>query len=324
MAAIHDRGYKKLFSNPQMFRQLIETFVPAPWVKDLDFDTCEKLDKTFISDHYKETESDIIYKVKFQGTDAYIYILLEFQSSVVWFMALRVLHYLTDFWLDYAEAHPKVKKLPPIFPLVLYNGEEKWEATTHLTEIIDRVELIGEFAPQFHYFKLAESDYSKETLLQIHNLVSTLFLAEIHYDIELLQQELLTLFDQETDKRAISLLINWFKQLVVHGRRDQIDYQELEKVYASKVEVTTMLEQAIERQRQTWIAQGLQQGLDQGLQQGLEQGLQRGINQQKQEIAKALLAKGLERPWVAEITGLTVEELLLLWQPAENHQALSA
>jgi predicted transposase/invertase (TIGR01784 family) len=144
---------------------------------------------------------------------------------------------------------------------------------------------------------------------------STLFLAKIHvatYDIELLKQELLTLFDQETDKRAISWLINWFKQLVVHGRRDQMDYQELEKVYASKAEVTTMLEQAIEQQRQTWVAAGLQQGL------------KLGIDQEKQKIAKALLAKGIERTWIAEVTGLSMEELLRLWQPAENHHALSS
>jgi predicted transposase/invertase (TIGR01784 family) len=64
-----------------------------------------------------------------------------------------------------------------------------------------------------------------------------------------------------------------------------------------------MLEQAIEQQRQTWIALG--------------------IDQEKQKIAKTLLAKGMERPWIAEVTGLSVEELLLLWQPEENHHALS-
>lgn len=65
-----------------------------------------------------------------------------------------------------------------------------------------------------------------------------------------------------------------------------------------------MLEQAIEQQRQTWVALG--------------------IDQEKQKIAKALLAKGLEMTWIAEVTGLAVEELLLLWQTEENLQALSS
>lgn len=56
MKHIHDKGYKKLFSNPTIFRQLLETFVQEEWVRRVDFSHCERLDKSFVSDHYKETE----------------------------------------------------------------------------------------------------------------------------------------------------------------------------------------------------------------------------------------------------------------------------
>jgi predicted transposase YdaD len=78
---IHDAAYKKLFSNRTIFQQLIETFITEAWVKDLDFSTCETLDKSFITDHYKATESDLIYKLKLRRKTVYIYILLEFQSK---------------------------------------------------------------------------------------------------------------------------------------------------------------------------------------------------------------------------------------------------
>jgi len=64
MPILHDRAYKKLFSNKVFFRELLQTFVGEKWVKDIDFDTCERLDKSFIAEHYKSTESDLIYKVK--------------------------------------------------------------------------------------------------------------------------------------------------------------------------------------------------------------------------------------------------------------------
>ena len=83
------------------------------------------------------------------------------------------------------------------------------------------------YTPQFRYFKIAENEYSPAQLLQIRNIVSTLFLAETQYDLDLLKTELLNLFNREEDKAAISLLLNWFKQLVVHGRREAIDYEEL-------------------------------------------------------------------------------------------------
>ena len=69
MPTIHDSGYKKLFSNKVIFRQLIETFVKEDWVKDVDFDSCQTVDKSFVSDQYKKTESDIIYKLKIKNKE---------------------------------------------------------------------------------------------------------------------------------------------------------------------------------------------------------------------------------------------------------------
>jgi len=44
------------------FRQLIETFVEEAWVSRLDFARAERLDKSFVSEHYKVSEADIIYR----------------------------------------------------------------------------------------------------------------------------------------------------------------------------------------------------------------------------------------------------------------------
>ena len=112
---VHDSGYKKLFSNHTIFRQLIETFVEEPWVKELDFSEAETLDKSFVADHYKATESDLIYRIKLQGRDVYIYLLLEFQSSVDRFMAVRVAYYTLAFYMDYIANNTAIEKLPPFF-----------------------------------------------------------------------------------------------------------------------------------------------------------------------------------------------------------------
>ena len=74
-------------------------------------------------------------------------------------------------------------------------------------------EILGKFAIYFKYFKIAENEFTKETLLKVKNIVSTLFLAESYYDIELLKKEFLELFRKEEDKEAVSLFLNWFKQL---------------------------------------------------------------------------------------------------------------
>jgi flagellar biosynthesis/type III secretory pathway protein FliH len=82
--------------------------------------------------------------------------------------------------------------------------------------------------------------------------------------LDLLKTELLNLFAQEEDKAAISLLLNWFKQLVVHGRHEAMDYEELEQVYQSQVEAKQMIETAIAKERQQIFEQGKAQGWIEG------------------------------------------------------------
>ena len=98
MSNEHDIRYRKLFSNPVIMRELLVSFVHEPWVDQLDFSAAERLDRTFVSESFNERESDLIWKLKFKGEDIYLYLLIEFQSSVDRFMALRVLCYLTEFY----------------------------------------------------------------------------------------------------------------------------------------------------------------------------------------------------------------------------------
>ncbi|MYE91474.1 Rpn family recombination-promoting nuclease/putative transposase [Candidatus Poribacteria bacterium] len=309
---IHDSGYKKLFSNRTIFRQLLETFVNQEWVHSLDFDTCEPLDKSFISEHYKETESDLIYKIQFQDREVYIYILIEFQSTVDPFMALRVLNYITNFYMDFLVNNKSVKKLPTVFPIVLYNGEARWTAPVNLSELIEQTPPLGAFGLDFQYFLIAENRYSQEALLKIRNIVSTLFLAESYYDVDVLEVELLNLFSSESDKQAVSLFLNWFKQLAFHGRLESDDYESLESIYRTEEEVKTMLVTALEREREQIFQNGLREGEQKGKQEGLLEGKQEGRIEGRIETAKAMLAKGMEMTLISEITNLPEAQLLEL------------
>jgi predicted transposase/invertase (TIGR01784 family) len=135
---VHDYGYKILFSNVTIFRQLLETFVDQPWVKELDFSQAETVNHSFISKDYKKTESDIIYKLKLKnGKDAYIYVLLEFQSSVDRFISVRILNYLTSLYVSLMRSGQVKDKLPPVFPILLYNGDPKWTAPDNIADLIE-------------------------------------------------------------------------------------------------------------------------------------------------------------------------------------------
>jgi len=296
---IHDRGYQLLFSNPILFRQLLESFVKAPWVAQLDFDSCEKLNKSFISKEYEKRESDLIYKIRWREQTAYIVILVEFQSTVQRFMAIRIWRYLAEFYTDWIETHQpsRHEKLPPVFPIMLYNGDSKWTAPDNIADLIENNEQLGEFALQFKYLKIVENEFSVEQLLAIGNIVSTLFLAETHYDFDKLLDEFIRLFKQE-DRTAISLFINWFKQLALRGRIIPSDYQACEQLYYDEQEVS-MLITALRKDRESLFQQGIQQG----------------EWNNKINTAKVLLAEGLDIPMIIKATQLPLEEIERLQQP---------
>ena len=97
-----------------------------------------------------------------------------------------------------------MRTLAPVFPIVLYNGDNPWRAPTTLAEPVDRSDLLGPYQVAFEYFKIAETELDRETLLTVSNIVSNLFLAEAHYDLSLLKTALLDIFDNESDIQAVT------------------------------------------------------------------------------------------------------------------------
>jgi len=68
----------------------------------------------------------------------YVYILLEFQSTVDRFMVVRMLTYIGLLYQDLIK-RGQVKEgdyLPPVLPLVLYNGRTPWKAALDLEKLV--------------------------------------------------------------------------------------------------------------------------------------------------------------------------------------------
>ena len=54
------------------------------------------------------------------------------------------------------------------------------------------------------------------------------------------------------------------------------------------------------------------EGKEEGLAEGMEKGIEKGMNQRSLEIARKMLAKGMDVATVMEITGLSKSQLLQL------------
>ncbi len=77
-----DGSYKKIFSHPEMIEGLIRDFVPETWIHDLDFSTLERHPDSYTTDDLRERRDDIIWRVRWREKWCYIFLLIEFQSTV--------------------------------------------------------------------------------------------------------------------------------------------------------------------------------------------------------------------------------------------------
>jgi len=209
--------------------------------------------------------------------------------------------------MDYRLSHGAARTLPAIFPIVLYNGDAIWTAPVNIADLIEREPDLGQYSLRYEYFKVAENEYSREALLAMRNIVATLFLAEAHYDIHLLYEPIIRLFEDQPDRQAVQAFLNWFRQLTIHGYRPAVDYQTVEQEVRTIDEVKHMLMTAIERDREALLAQGLEQGIKQGILAG------------KREIVQTMTHKGLPVSLIAEMLDMTeVDVQQLLQGNAQN------
>ena len=176
-----DSSYKFLFSIPEMVRDLVLGFIPDPWLHDLDFTTLEKVSGSYVSEDFKQREDDVVWRVKVGEDWVYLYLLIEFQSSVDKYMALRMMVYVGLLYQDLIKQGVTLEngQLPAVLPIVLYNGSAKWTAATNVADLIPTVPgLVQQFKPSLNYLLIDENRYSEADLAPLQNLVAAVFRLE--------------------------------------------------------------------------------------------------------------------------------------------------
>ncbi len=288
----HDKGYRDLFSNVAMLRQLLESFINESWVKDIDFSRASLFNTTVISPMYQKTESDVIWRLPLKtGQEVFVYLLLEFQSTVDKFMAFRMLQYVIQLYHSLKKQQPGLLKLPPVFPIVLYNGEQAWTAPTQFAELI-YPPISGSYIPRFEYFKIAENEFKREELMRFKNLVGALFLLETSSteDYPSTIQEVVGILERQ-DPELCKEFTRWLWHTFSQNPPSELD--DLQNIK----EVSTMLQAELQREREAVYHKGKLDGKQEGKKEG------------KKETASKLKARGMALQEIAEVTGLSIETI---------------
>ena len=99
--------------------------------------------------------------------------------------------------------------------------------------------------------------------------------------------------------------------------QDQREYEESIKAYR---DITNAINTARKEAKEEGMAEGMEKGLAEGMEKGMAEGMERGMAEGMErgmekahyETARKMKAKGFDSKEIAELTGLTEQEIALL------------
>ena len=314
-----DPAYKRLFSRPRMVRDLLDGFAARDWSHALDFGSLSPLPASYVSHDLRQRHGDLVWRVRFRNERwLYLVLLLEFQSGVDRAMAVRVLTYTGLLYqkLIGEGVLREYDALPPVLPVVIYNGRRPWTAPSDVAELVSAggAEALARYQPSQRYFLLDEGRMGGAGLPG-DNLVSALIALETNRDrrrLPGLLGALIGLLREQDDEELTAAFSAWAEQVLLPRRFRGTGPGSLPRLE----EVRTMLADSVREWTEQWVEQGLEQGREQGLEQGREQGLEQGRAEER-----ALLCRQAARKFDDAVARRLADALVGVSDPERLAQA---
>ncbi|WP_341756318.1 MULTISPECIES: Rpn family recombination-promoting nuclease/putative transposase [unclassified Candidatus Tisiphia] len=304
----HDKIFRKSMENPIVAKEFLATHLPKDVLALIDSPTLKLEKDSFIEPDLSETISDVLFSVKFNDTDGYIFLLLEHQSTVDQLIAFRLFKYMVNICDRYLTINPKSKSLPLIYPLVLYNGKKKYDAPLNIWDL-------------FTYSDLARSFWTNDCqLINVHDIpdeelkkklwsgILLFFLKHIH------ERQLLKRWQEISD-----LLPELTKVSIGYDHiRNLLHYTLTFIEQSDKIELEKMLITSLTKEKggelmpsiaQVWKEEGIEIGKRKGIQIGEARGEAKGEARGEAKLIKMMISNGSSIEEVARMTGLSITKI---------------
>ena len=308
----HDTGYKELFSHPEFVQQLMEGFAPIEIAQLMNFSTLKNHSGNYITPLFEEKFEDVVWSVEvtWEGITqrVFLYILLEFQSKIDSTMPLRLMHYVACFYDHLLKTRETTVRqgLPPIFPMVLYNGSQRWSARQDIYDMVQPAppEFLRVYQPHLRYYLIDEGRYTDEELIGKETPLSGIFGVEnAGHSWEALQQavdRIVEIIKADPNKdRVDKIITRWIKRHLQRvAPKARLDLDRLSSLVEDRDMLAENLENLVKKERL------------EGMLAGRQEGRQEGEHMKAEQIARNLIAMGLlTDAQIATASGLSDNEV---------------
>jgi len=298
MSGLHDLFARYTFGHPERAAAELRAVLPAHVVSEVDWSSLRREPVSVVDPELRETESDLLFTARLRsGQPLLLYVLLEHQSSVDRWMALRMLRYVVRQVERWRQEHPKSEKLPLIIPLVMYHGPDgAWTAPRRVEDLFDLPEGEAErerwmaLVPRFEYLLDDLTAEGEEALGARPGppLVRLAWLVLRHGRSEELARKLpdwVTLFAQvQAGPEGAEHLVVVIRYLLWTGGKAV--HKAARQVLHSLVDG-----QRAEELMGSWAEEMIERGVEKGLARGREEGREEGRLQERAEAVLRILTK---------------------------------
>ena len=262
----HDCFFRETFGRREIAQDFLHGNLPAALLAEIDLTTLTIAKDTYVSPDLRQTYSDLVYTVRYRDGELQIYVLFEHKSQPDYWVLLQLLCYIVASGEEYRKQHPKARHLPPVYPLVLYHGQQRWKAPASFHDLVEP--LPGALAPYVPQFCYALHDISPRSSTEIQGEVLTrlvqLALRHIHSEQPLARlRQLLGLIEQVIEQPTALEILESLLRYYVQGTR-RLDEQDVRALLQNTASGEPLMQTFIDK----YIEQGLQQGLQQGERRG--------------------------------------------------------
>jgi len=119
----------------EVYRDFFKAHLPNFVLAQLDLNTVHIENTEHIGFSFSKRYSDLIFKANFKGREGYLMLLVENQSEPDNMMVFRFWEYCSLIWRK--EVDDGRKKLPVVYPLMLYTGKRKYPYSTSLLDLFE-------------------------------------------------------------------------------------------------------------------------------------------------------------------------------------------
>ncbi|MES2998593.1 MAG: Rpn family recombination-promoting nuclease/putative transposase [Pseudomonadota bacterium] len=287
----HDSLFRSYLSNIKRAKTFFKVYLPEDIQSLCDFSTLKLESGSFVEKNLRQYFSDILYSVQIDGERAYVYPLIEHQTTPRRMTSFQIFGYVYGVMKQHLDkGYPD---LPVVVPILYYRGKvTPYPYTGNLFDCFGKQKELAKMIYSRPYSIVDIASMSDDEI-RTHEDIAILDFSQKYSALNQDIQDWAENIVEELKKGYLSS--EQCQTLLYYTFRDA-DTRDVKQLLVMLKNIPTYGEDIMS------VAQKLEeQGLQKGLQTGLHQGFEKGVK----SVERSMRSKGLDRETIQEILSLS-------------------